>query len=127
VITNPGAYPEPGAEVPVVTQPSVPAGDWSRGEVFVDFSQVITRESYPIQAAVLVSGNMPTPCHQFHYEISQPDAENRIVVEVYSLFDSKALCIQVLQPFEHTIELGSFSGGKYKVILNGVDIGDIDS
>lgn len=125
VVVTPGAYPEPGGETTVPTQPSVPAGNWSRGEVFVDSSELVLRESFPMQVALLVRGNLPTPCHQLAYVANPPDANNQVVVELYSQYDASVMCIQVLQPFEQIIELGNFANDDFKVILNGEDIGEI--
>lgn len=124
VVTNPGAYPEPGGST-VPTQPSVPAGNWSRGEVFIDSSELVLRESNPMQVALLVRGNLPTPCHQLAYVVNPPDANNQVMVELYSQYDASVMCIQVLQPFEQIIELGNFENEDFKVILNGEDIGEI--
>lgn len=123
-VANPGAYPEPGGNT-VPVQPSVPAGNWSRGEVFIDSSELVLRESFPMQVALLVRGNLPTPCHQLAYVVNPLDANNQVVVELYSQFDASVMCIQVLQPFEQIIELGNFENEDFKVILNGEDIGEI--
>jgi hypothetical protein len=37
------------------------------------------------------------------------------------------MCVQVLQPFDTNISLGSFTPGLYKVYLNGEMIGEFDS
>ena len=56
-----------------------------RGEVFVDSQEILLMESYPVQVALQVSGNLPTPCHMLRAEVSEPDSENNINVELFSL------------------------------------------
>lgn len=73
----------------------------------------------PAQVFLVITGNLPTPCHQFAYTLGQPDAEGNLNVEVYSLVDPNAGCAQALQPFEETIDLGSFPAGSYTIWVNG--------
>lgn len=97
----------------------------ARGNVFVDESGVVLMESYPVQAALLVSGNLPTPCHELRATVSEPDEENRIYVELFSLTDPNMACIQMLEQFSASIPLGSYTSGSYTVYLNGEEVGEI--
>jgi len=132
--------PEPeGPDTPVVSPPDttgeelVPApwepapGDenMSRGEVFMEEPQILILESFPPQFVMQLSGSLPTPCHQLRVEVSEPDEQNRIQVEVYSLVDPEQVCIQVLEPFEANVHLGSFASGAYTVWVNGEQVGEI--
>ena len=108
--------------------PLDPAGaNLNRASVFIDSTQLLLLESYPPQINLIISGNLPTPCHQLRVAISDPDELNRINVEVYSVVDAEAICIQVLEPFEETVSLGSFPSGSYQVFVNGEEIGEFDS
>jgi hypothetical protein len=59
--------------------------------------------------------------------VSDPDELNRINIEVYSVADADVICVQVLEPFEETVSLGSFASGTYQVYINGEEIGEFDS
>ena len=102
-----------------------PAGP-ARGNVYLDSTEIVLRESYPVQAVLLIRGSLPTPCHELKVEVSPPDDQNRILVSVYSLSDPNQVCIQVLEPFEETAELGRFTQGTYSVWVNGEPVGEIN-
>ena len=96
-----------------------------RGNVYLDSTEIILRESYPVQAALIVRGSLPTPCHELKVDVAQPDDQNRIMVEIYSVTDPDQACIQVLEPFEETVELGSYTRGSFSVWVNGEPVGEI--
>lgn len=99
----------------------------SIGNVYLDSFELLILESYPIQVNLYLSGNLPTPCDQLRVKINDPDEGNRIFVEIYSVSDPDKMCIQVLEPFDTTISLGSFTPGHYEVYLNGEMVGEFDS
>lgn len=117
-----------------VTRPDLPpiyaprAGDekLERAEVYLDSVDLLAMESYPPQFSLLLKGNLPTPCHQLRVEYREPDAQNRIMLEVYSLADPQAVCVQMLQPFEQSVYLGSFPAGHYTVWINGKQVSEFD-
>jgi hypothetical protein len=117
---EPNASPEPGA--PPAEEPA--SGNWMRGNVYVDFADILTRESMPPQYALVLQGNLPTPCHQLQVEVSEPNAENRIDVNAYSLVDADVMCLQVLQAFEETVTIGVLPAGNYSLWLNGEMVGE---
>jgi hypothetical protein len=117
----------PAVEEPVVSQRPVVTGipgeggpgkdDWrpqpgdeklERGEVIIDESGILTLESFPPQFVLHVSGTKGDPCRVVRAVVPEPDEQNRIQVEVYSLFDPAALCIQVVKGFDLNLPLGSF-------------------
>ena len=116
---------EKPTETPMPVLPEDPMT--SREPVFIEEQGLLIRESFPPQIALGLSGNLPTPCHQLRAEVSPPDAENKIVVDVYSTADPGMLCTQVLSPFSETIELGTFPSGHYSVWMNGELVGEFDS
>ena len=99
----------------------------SRESIFIEETGVLIRESYPPQIALEISGNLPTPCHQLRAATTEPDAENKINVDVYAVVDPNMLCTQVLKPFSENIELGTFPSGHYSVWVNGELAGEFDS
>jgi hypothetical protein len=89
-------------------------------------SELLVLESYPVQINLVLRGELPTPCHQLRIQLTSPDAQNRIEVRVYSVVDPDQMCIQVLDPFEATVSLGSFPSGTYVVLVNGEYLGEFD-
>jgi hypothetical protein len=134
------APPEPTPEDPQWTQQPTPItyepppnpyqpgkGDESmqRSEVFIDSQQVQAVEGDPLAYELLVSGSLPTPCHELRVMVNPPDEQNRMDVIIFSLVDPNAICIQVLEPFEATIPLGTYPSGTYTVWVNGVQAGEM--
>jgi hypothetical protein len=117
---SPSAYPSP-------LDPLPGEADMDRGEVFVDEAQLLVMESFPPQYMLQISGSLPTPCHSLRASISEPDAQSQINVEVFSLVDPNVTCIQVLEPFQTGINLGSFPQGSYTVLLNGEQVAEFDA
>lgn len=95
--------------------------------VFIDNADLLIAESYPVQVSLQISGNLPTPCHEFHYRfVISPAAEEKTInVFAYSTSDPSVLCTQVLHPFEITvpIPMEGAPDGSYEVFLNGDRIG----
>jgi hypothetical protein len=98
----------------------------TRGNAFVNDAQLMIMESYPVQVSLSVSGDLPTPCNELRYTIEQPDEENRIYVEVYSVIDPGIMCTQVLDPFAVNISLPvqDLPEGTYSVYVNGELVGE---
>lgn len=98
-----------------------------RGNVFLDSTELLTMESYPLQFALALKGSLSTPCHELRVAVSPPDSQNKIVVDVYSVADPNAICAQVLEPFEENFPLGSFPAGHYTLWVNGERVTEFDS
>ena len=99
----------------------------SRGNVYMDTTELLTLESYPLQFSLSVSGDLPTPCHQLRYVVGQPDEQNNIEIEMYSVVNPDAICVQMLQAFDTSIPLGSFPAGHYTVSINGEQVAEFDA
>jgi hypothetical protein len=143
---QPGTPDEPGSPPPdtAVTSPPVneipPEGphvnpfspkpsdeQLSRGDVFISEKSLVIRESYPPQISLSLKGELPTPCHELRAEVAPPDAENKIQIEAYSVVDPNAVCTQVVEPLEESIDLGTFPPGHYSIWVNGEVAGEFDS
>jgi hypothetical protein len=96
-----------------------------RGEVYMDSHEITMLKSLPPQFQLIVKGSLPTPCHQLRAVVDLPDAQNQIHVLLYSLSDPNTACTQVLEPFEASVPLGTFSEGSYTVFVNGEQVGEI--
>lgn len=119
-------YPAPGEPYPASWEPA--AGDdlLTKGEVTLTKTDFLALESFPVQYMLSLSGTLPTPCHRLRVTISEPDDNDQINVNVYSLVDPAEICIQVLEKFELNIPLGSYSSGNYTVLVNGEPVGEIN-
>ena len=114
----------PGTEAPRSPLDPLPDEDkMIRGSAFVDTSEIVMMESNPVQVVLKVNGTLPTPCHELRAEVSEPDENNQINVELFSLTKPGKMCIQVLEPFETSIPLGSYQSGDYTVYINGTEAG----
>jgi len=99
----------------------------SRGNVYINEASLVIRESYPPQISLSLNGDLPTPCNVLRVKIDGPDQDNKIMVDVYSVVDPDKACIQVLEPFQEYIDLGTFSAAHYSVWVNGEMAGEFDS
>lgn len=114
------------------SSPTATPGPWEpkeddenliRGEAFINESHIILQEDDSQPHLLILSGALPTPCHQLRVFIPEPDDQDRIHIEVYSLSDPGEICIQVLEPFEASIPFGEIPSGEYEVVVNGDSIG----
>lgn len=95
--------------------------------VYLDAVDLLTMESFPLQFSLVFKGNLPTPCNKLRIVDKQPDPENKIVIDVYSLTDPNTACIQVLEPFEVNFPLGDYPKGHYTVWVNGDQVAEFDA
>lgn len=98
-----------------------------RGNAFVDSAELLTLESSPLQFVLALKGSLPTPCNQLRVDVSPPDSENKIIVDVYSVVNADEICAQVVEPFEENIPLGSFPAAHYTLWVNGELVAEFDA
>lgn len=99
--------------------------DLVREDVEVETAEILVLESFPPQYRLHVTGWKGTPCDQLRVQVSEPDAQRRIEVQVYRLMDPAGICIQMLEAFDVSISLGELDSGTYTVLLNGTVVGEI--
>lgn len=116
---------EPSVENPYAPRPG--DGNLVSGNVYIDRADLLTLESYPLQFLLSVSGSLPDPCHHLRATVDVSESQNRIDVQVYSLADPETMCIQVLEPFDINLPLGSFPAGEYELYLNGEKVAEFQS
>mgnify|MGYP001567064042 FL=1 len=121
------SYPNPSAPQTGDFAPQPGDADLLRGEVYLDSTELLTLESFPLQFMLSLKGNLPTPCSQLRVKVSPSDSEKRVAVDVYSVLDPAAMCAQVLQSFDVNIPLGSFPEGKYTLWVNGEMVAEFQS
>jgi hypothetical protein len=126
-VTSPPERETPAEPVGDPYEPQPGDDNLTRGNVFIQEMGLLIRESFPPQIALTLSGELPTPCHQLRVRVGEPDANNRIDVEAYTVVNPDLACIQVIEPFTATIDLGTFPGGHYSVWVNDGLAGEFDS
>lgn len=122
LVSGPGDGDEPATTLPGNDgRPTTTLPIAGRFPVYIDGVEFVMLESWPVQVRAIVRGNLPTPCQALAWNLAEPDADGRIVLTVFSTVDMDAVCTQVLQPFEQSIAVGSFTTGSYVLVVNGVD------
>ena len=114
--TTLGASPDPAGTDTDTT-------DRIESPVFVDSTDILYLESFPVQVRLVVSGSVATPCHEPVWNVDA--ADDGITVRLWSEADADAMCASVLTPFEVSIPLGSFETADLPVSLNGEDVGRV--
>ena len=64
-----------------------------RSEIYIAETQLLILESYPVQVQLHLKGELPTPCHIFQAEVTEPDENNEIHVQAYTLIDPASMCV----------------------------------
>lgn len=121
--------PSPSSMPPSSYEPQPDDAKLERGQVLLDLesSRVVIRESLPAQVSLILNGSLSTPCHKLRIVVTPADPQKEIRLEIYSVFDPKEVCITLVQPFNATIPLGSYSGGHYTVYVNDQLAGEFDA
>lgn len=100
--------------------------NFQRGSAFMDAVSVSPSLTDSSEIMLSLVGSLPNPCHQLQVDLAPFNAEsNQIHVDVYTLIDPAQMCIQVLQPFQEEVSLGSFPAGSYTVLVNGNEVGTV--
>ncbi len=126
-IPNNPTVNEPALSNSPEPSPTLTDSNFVRSNAYLDSTELLTLESYPLQFNLSLKGNLPTPCNQLRVDVRQPDSENKIMVDVYSVTRVDKVCAQVLQPFEENFPLGSFPAGKYSLWVNGLLVAEFEA
>lgn len=97
----------------------------NQSDVKIDSAILLVMESYPMKVSLALRGELPTPCHELVWEVMGPSDKNIVEVTTYAESAPETFCIQILEPFELNIPLGSFTELGFRVRLNGEEIGDV--
>jgi hypothetical protein len=100
----------------------------TRGEVTLDMatSQLIVTKGETTEASAVLQGDLPDNCHQLRIVFTPADAQNKINLEAYSLYDPQTICTALIQPFQVIYPLGNFPRGHYSVYVNGQLLAEFD-
>ena len=129
-----GLYPYPSPEG--LEPPPAPSGDESfapvqgdedkiRSGVFAEESRVRKAGGASDEYMLDISGSLRNPCYELRIVVTPPNEVSRIDVDVYAVISPDSVCTQVLEPFESSVPLGTYTGGNYTVWVNGEKVGDI--
>lgn len=102
-------------------EPAPGEAELVEGNANVTSAQLLVMESFPVQVSLEIEGELPTPCNKLTLDISSPDEENRIIVEVYSLINPAETCIAMIEPFTASVSLpvDGLEDGTFEVYVNG--------
>lgn len=133
-VPSSSAYPAPGSSggQTSTSNPYAPAaGDekLTRGQATVSIkdSKITTLATQPIQVVLNLFGTLPNSCARLRANPAQPDAQNKIQVEIYSVADPGQACTEAVQEYMVNVPLGSFPTGHYSVYINGELLGEFDA
>jgi hypothetical protein len=119
---QPIAEPGPVGSIP---EPRPPLDGSIDGEVWITSAELRIMESYPIQVALDVTGEKPTPCHEVFWTVE--DTGEAIEIEMISQIAADQTCAQVITEFSIAVPLGSWADQSRDVFLNGEPVGSFDS
>ena len=104
-------------------------GDLMAGDINIESSSVFLAESQPPQLMVNFDYFPPTPCYELRLEVSGPDAQNQISLKAYGVAEKDKPCplMALATPLQANLNLGSLPKGHYTVLLNGDQIGEVNS
>jgi len=125
--TSTPAPTDPPNPVPGDYSPKPEDSALTRGPIFLDSTDLLTMESFPLQFSLNLKGSLPTPCHQLRISANAPDSQNEIHIAAYSVVDPNTVCAEVLEPFEANFPLGSFPSGHYILFVNGTQVAEFDA
>jgi hypothetical protein len=98
------------------------------GAAYISEASLMIMESYPIQVALNISGELPTPCHTMRVIVTPPEGNTEFHIQIFSEAKANEDCIQVMQPFSENISLPleGLADGTYSVWLNDEKVGEFN-
>ena len=84
-----------------------------------------------MQVAVMISGSLPTPCHELKWTVEQgtttteddwtvaADGSVHTITVWTTDLPPDVACATVMEPFNEQVELGRFVSGDYTIVVNG--------
>ncbi|MBM3122288.1 MAG: hypothetical protein FJZ97_08900 [Chloroflexi bacterium] len=113
-----------GQADPAAQAPSVEPG-FQRQPIVPATAEVLLAESFPVQARLEVTGELPNPCGTLGWVVAPGDDQGRIQVFLYVDTPTDAVCVQVVTPYAASIPLETFERGSYAVFVNGTQVADL--
>ena len=103
--------------------PNEPTPEFIIGQAPVSHVEIHLMESFPVQASVMVSGDLPDGCTQIDQINQRRDLDtNTFWVEITTRREAGVACTEALVPLKETISLDvlGLPAGTYTVDVNGV-------
>ena len=107
---------QPGEDTP--TPPALD-GEYTYGEdAIIDSLEVLLMESFPVQAQVLILGNLPDGCTELHEITVDKEGQEFILTLTTRRPAGDIACTEALVPFEESVSLDieGLEAGTYTVI-----------
>ncbi len=98
----------------------------TRAKISINKTEINANENDSQNFTAHIVGTLPTPCYELRAIVSPPETKNQVKVEMYSLYDSSAICAQVILPFEIYLPLGQFKTGQYSLTINNNLVGQFE-
>lgn len=122
--TSGGAYPSINTIIPYPV--SETDANLNRGEFNLTKVEMKPSPTTPALTDIWVTGELPTSCNMLRVTAAPPDANNKIVIDVYTVAEKDAACAQAVMPFEGVVaSLGGYSAGTYTIEVNGKSAGSM--
>ena len=104
---------------PIVTPTRVSLNAYQE-QAYIDQIQVLLLESFPLQANVIVIGNLPDGCTSIVGTEAIKTEENVFEIHIYTERMIDALCTMALVPFEENVKMDIYGlkAGTYIVKAN---------
>jgi hypothetical protein len=114
-------YTPAATDLPVATDQPAPAGDQATGKAYVSSLSLTVMESFPVQVQAHISGDLSDGCTSLAGVDVQRDGQT-FLIQVTTTRPAEAVCIQVLAPFETTVDLDTvgLAAGTYTVTAGDV-------
>ncbi len=104
-----------------------PTGTPVREPAYIGETELSAILTDPPSISLHITGDLPSACHEFHYEYEGP-TNGRIEVTVYSVISQAKNCIQALQSFDEIVEIPMIGqpNGNYVIYLNAEKVGEVE-
>ena len=88
--------------------------------LYIESTEILTLESFPVQVSLLVSGNFPDGCTSIGNVMQERTGET-FNVTITTNRPRDQMCTDALVPFQETVKLdvGGLKAGTYSVNVNG--------
>lgn len=88
----------------------------------IDLAEIVLLEESPSGYGLRITGTIPTPCHELKVDVEDPDDDDQIQVEVYSLSKPGEVCIQIIEEFDKIVPLEIFNPDRNQLWVIGEQV-----
>jgi hypothetical protein len=132
-------YPAPiSSPTPSTGIAAIPSSDYApqpgddqlkRDVIYLDLasSQLVVMGNETVKVIAMLTGKLPDVKHVLRVVVEPLNAQDIINIEAYSLVQPGETANQAQTPFRAEIPLGTYSSGQYTVLVNGEELGQLDT